>query len=215
MADSIQTTNIDSVLIQEITDRAVSQIIPSLETSILYDLGLALGIGVVSGLIATAIFFAFMRYFIPKIVFGNVISKELNEEHKGDTPKYKYYIKFYNDTGVNIDNVSIDLLLMEAYINGTGKNFKSTRLKIEQNGFKFLAGKDNKDVDLTNNCVQISILEDLESIWDGKTMWLHLQIDSFHSVSGRRKVHVTKFKDPTNTIKMGKFDSGETFKIIK
>ena len=72
----------------------------------------------------------------------------------------------------------------------------------------------NRNKETYDNCIQMVIREDLELIWNGSKEWLHLQIDSTHSKSGRRKVQVQLYKDPSNTIKKGRFDSGENFKIL-
>jgi hypothetical protein len=103
---------------------------------------------------------------------------------------------------------------MEDYFHGSHKNYHSKELKIGRPEFKYMKGRYNKDKVIFDNCVQMRINEDLESIWNGGKEWLQLQIDSTHSKSGRRRVHVQVFKDPANTIKLGKFDSGESFKII-
>ena len=103
---------------------------------------------------------------------------------------------------------------MEDYFNGSAKNYKTKKLKIAQPNFNFLTGTRNKNKEIHNNCVQMSIKEPLEDLWNGEREWLHLQIDSTHSKSGRRAVNVKTYKDPLNTIVLGKFDSGDNFNII-
>ncbi len=183
--------------------------IPFKET-VTYDLLLAL----ITGTISSVIFFSILRIFRPRIKTCNVISKMPYTDTDGSI-KYSYHFKFINKTYADIENVSLELMLMEDYFNGEGKNFKSKNLTLARPEFKFLKGKSNKDKVIHNNCVQMRVMEDLEAIWDGDREWLQLQIDSTHSKSGRRKVHVQIFKDPKNTIKLGKFNSGENFDLIK
>lgn len=186
--------------------------IPFRET-LAYDLLIALGIGVVAGIIASSLFFLVLRVFKPKIVICDKIVKEIKKKTYGEV-EFVYRFKIINKTRANIENVSIDLFLMEDYFNGSAKNYKTKRLTIAQPEFKFLTGTKNKNKEIHNNCVQMVIREPLEKLWNGEREWLHLQIDSKHSKSGRRKVFVKTFKDPINTIIIGRFDSGENFNIL-
>jgi hypothetical protein len=198
-----------SILLQattKITPKVVE--IPFRET-LSYDLLLA----VITGIISSIIFFAILRIFRPRIKTCNIIAKKAITKENGET-RYEYYFKFINNTYSDIENVSIELLLMEDYFHGSNKNFTSKSLKVARPEFKFLKGRASRDKTIFNNCIQMNIDEDLETIWNGDREWLQLQIDSTHSKSGRRKVHVQVFKDPSNTIKLGKFDSGENFSIM-
>lgn len=187
----------------------VVEAIPFKET-VWYDLLLAL----ITGIISSVIFFGILRVFKPRIKTCNIISKSPYKDDDGNI-KYNYHFKFINKTFADIENVSLELMLMEDYFNGTSKNFTSKNLTLVRPEFKFLKGKWNKDKEIHNNCVQMRVVEDLEEIWNGDREWLQLQIDSTHSKSGRRSVHVQVFKDPKNTIKIGKFNSGENFDLIK
>jgi len=174
-----------------------------------YDLIIAL----ITGLLAAALFFLALRIWKPRIKIGSKIVKTEKTDEKGNKT-YIYTFKFINKTISNIENVSIDLFLMEDYFNGSAKNYKTKKLKIAQPNFNFLTGTRNKNKEIHNNCVQMSIKEPLEDLWNGEREWLHLQIDSTHSKSGRRAVNVKTYKDPLNTIVLGKFDSGDNFNII-
>jgi len=177
-----------------------------------YDLILAIGTGVVSGIIAALIFFLILRIFKPIILISDKIVKQMVIKEGKEV--FYYVFKFINMTKSDIENVSIDLFLMEDYFNGNAKNYKTKRLEVAVPEFKFLTGTKYKNKDIHNNCVQMVIKEPLEEKWNGEKEWLHVQIDSTHSKSGRRKVYVKTFKDPNNSIVTGKFDSGENFKII-
>jgi hypothetical protein len=179
-------------------------------SDIIYDLILA----ILTGTIATLIFFFTLRIFKPNIIISNKIIKVSQIDSQGKTI-ISYAFKFINKTRSDIENVAIDLFLMEDYFHGTAKNYKSKRLRVAQPEFKFLTGKKNKDKHIHNNCVQMVIKEPLEDMWNGEKEWLQVQIDSKHSKSGRRTIIVKTFKDPANTIVYGKFDSGENFNLIK
>jgi len=190
------------------TDTAL-QIESSFRDTLAYDLIIAL----ITGLLAAALFFLALRIWKPRIKIGSKIVKTEKTDEKGNKT-YIYTFKFINKTISNIENVSIDLFLMEDYFNGSAKNYKTKKLKIAQPNFNFLTGTRNKNKEIHNNCVQMSIREPLEDLWNGEREWLHLQIDSTHSKSGRRAVNVKTYKDPLNTIVLGKFDSGDNFNII-
>jgi hypothetical protein len=190
------------------TDTAL-QIESSFRDTLAYDLIIAL----ITGLLAAALFFLALRIWKPRIKIGSKIVKTEKTDEKGNKT-YIYTFKFINKTISNIENVSIDLFLMEDYFNGSAKNYKTKKLKIAQPNFNFLTGTRNKNKEIHNNCVQMSIKEPLEDLWNGEREWLHLQIDSTHSKSGRRAVNVKTYKDPLNTIVLGKFDSGDNFNII-
>lgn len=190
------------------TDTAL-QIESSFRDTLAYDLIIAL----ITGLLAAALFFLALRIWKPRIKIGSKIVKTEKTDEKGNKT-YIYTFKFINKTISNIENVSIDLFLMEDYFNGSAKNYKTKKLKIAQPNFNFLTGTRNKNKEIHNNCVQMSIKEPLEDLWNGEREWLHLQIDSTHSKSGRRAVNVRTYKDPLNTIVLGKFDSGDNFNII-
>tara|TARA_R110002033_G_C3837675_1_gene234529 strand:- start:401 stop:967 length:567 start_codon:yes stop_codon:yes gene_type:complete len=177
--------------------------------TVAYDLLIA----ILTGLLSAGAFFLVLRVFKPKIKICDKITRIPIKLEDG-TDSFKYQFKFYNATYSNIENVSIDLFLMEDFFHGSGKDYNTKELKIAQPSFKFLVGKADKDKEIHNNCVKMTIKEDLESFWNGKREWLHLQIDSTHSKSGRRKVYVKTFKDPTVSIVNGCFDSGENFNII-
>jgi hypothetical protein len=167
-----------------------------------YDLLIALFTGILSCLI----FYLVLRIFKPNIKTCSIICKELESLDNEITTRY--YFKFINKTYSDIENISINLLLIEDYIHGSGKNFSGKELKLKRYDFKNIPGKWTKNKEIHNNCVQMLIDEDLENLWDGKKEYLELQIDCTHSKSGRRLVHVQ------NTIKNGRFDSGENFNII-
>nr|WP_042294922.1 hypothetical protein [Nonlabens ulvanivorans] len=181
--------------------------------TVLYDLLIALLIGVISGVIASLVFFLILRIFKPKISISPQITRAIRKNDEGED-EYVYKFKFINNTRSDIENVSIDLFLMEDYFNGSAKNYKSKNLEVAQPEFKFLTGKGSKNDEIHNNCVQMTIKEPLEELWNGHREWLHLQIDSKHSKSGRRKVEVKTYKDPTTTIVDGRFDSGDNFNIL-
>lgn len=184
------------------------------KNTVAYDLLMVTGTGVLSGIIAAAIFFLILRIFKPKIVISDKIVKQLRTNRKDGETEYVYKFKFINMSKSDIENVSIDFFLMEDFFNGSAKNFKTKSLQLAQPEFKFLVGLNNKNHDIHNNCVQMSIREPLEELWDGQKEWLQVQIDSTHSKSGRRRVHIKNYKDPKNTISIGKFDSGDNFTII-
>lgn len=196
------------------TDTLLEAVQIPFRDTLTFDLLMALGIGVISGVIAALIFFLIMRVLKPRIIISNKIVKECVKKDDG-TEEFVYRFKFINKTRSNIENVSIDLFLMEEYFNGTGKNYSSKGLTLAKPEFKFLAGTNEKNGENHNNCVQMRITEDLEKVWNGEKEWLHVQIDSTHAKSGRRKVYVKRYTDSKNTICEGKFDSGENFDIIK
>lgn len=180
--------------------------------TVAYDLLIATCTGVLSGLIAAGVFFLILRIFKPKIVISDKIVKQTITT--GGNTEILYKFKIINKTRSNIENVSIDLFLMEDFFNGSAKNYRTKRLELAQPEFKFLTGTLEKNKEIHNNCVQMTIREPLEELWNGSREWLHVQIDSTHSKSGRRKVHVKTYKDPTSCIVSGKFDSGENFTIL-
>ncbi|MEP5829723.1 MAG: hypothetical protein ABJ300_05610, partial [Maribacter dokdonensis] len=171
-----------------------------------YDLMIATITGILSGIIASSLFFLALRVFKPKIIISDKIVRQQTTNEEGDQI-IVYWFKFINMTKADIENVSIDLFIMEDYFNGSAKNYNTKRLNIAQPEFKFLTGKKSRSKETYNNCVQMMIKEPLEEKWNGKKEWLHVQIDSKHSQSGRRKVHVKKYQDPTSSIVSGKFDS--------
>jgi hypothetical protein len=172
-----------------------------------YDLLIALFTGVLS----CVIFYLALRVFKPQIKTCSIICKEIDET---GIEKPEYYLKFINKTFSDIENVSISLLLIEDFLHGSGKNFRGKELKLKKDQIKNIPGKWRKSKDIHNNCVQMRIEEDLENLWDGKREYMELHIDCTHSKSGRRLVHVQKYTDVKNTIKSGRFDSGENFNII-
>ena len=93
--------------------------IPFKET-VTYDLLIALFTGVLS----CVVFFSILRIFRPNIKTCGVICKtEVNDElgHK----KNLYYLKFYNWSFSDVENVSVDLYLMEDFFHGSAKNYKN------------------------------------------------------------------------------------------
>src|SRR5690606_15054889 len=132
--------------------------------------------------IAAAIFFLILRFFKPNIKISDKIARQSKETESGI--EHVYVFKFINKTKSNIENVSIDLFLMEDYFNGSAKNYKSKSLKIAQPESKLLTGSSTRNKEIHNNCVQRTIKEPLEKLWNGEREWLHLQIDSKHSKSG-------------------------------
>lgn len=177
--------------------------------TLVYDLIIA----ILTGVIAALVFFLILRIFKPRIKICDKIAKTQKKD-KDNKIYYAYVFKFINKSWSNIENVSIDVFLMEDYFNGSAKNYRTRKLNIAQNEYKFLNGKRNKNKEIHNNCVQMTIKEPLEELWNGEKEWLHIQIDSTHAGSGRRKVYVQTYKDPKNKIVYGRFDSGENFKII-
>jgi hypothetical protein len=189
-------------------------------SSIWVDIFLAVGTGIVSGIIAAYLYLKLMQLYKPKVEVSKCICKSERpkngtEMNSGTDTETVYHIKFINYTKYSIENISLDLFLMKDYFYGNGKNYKATRLNLKVDSFKFLAGTKGKDEQIHNNCVQLTIDEDLEKIWKGDHDWLQLQITAYHSKSGFRKVFVQKFISPDVVIQDGKFDVGHTFNIIE
>lgn len=206
--------NQDTILISKDALLAIQSVSDG-SNGLLVDFLLALVTGVVSGVIAAYFYLRLTQLRKPKMEIGKCICKSVRPKNESATEKETvYHIKFINFTKHNIENISLDLFLMKDYFYGNGKNYKATRLKLKVNNFSFISGTKEKDKVIHNNCVQLTIDENLDKIWKGDHDWLQLQITAYHSVSGFRKVFVKKFTSPEMVIKDGKFDSGHTFEII-
>ena len=132
-----------------------------------------------------------------------------------DIEEDEYILKIINKTKYDIEDISFELLLMEDYLHGNGKNFTSKSIGFKgTSNLNLMVGRKNKNEIIHDNCRQIRIKGNLEELWDKKTEWLLFQITSYHSRSGSRKTHTHRFNTPSVTIKEGMFDSGETFDLI-
>ncbi len=164
--------------------------------------------GVVTSIFG-ALIFLFLRYFVkPKLVLS---PKCVRRERDGQNI---FQTKFYNKSFFNIENVKISLYVCNITFSGGSKNVVYEELEIKDKHFDFITGTNKKNKEVNDNCIVITLDEDLTAKWDSNDKYLELQISASHSISGFRKTYRKQITDLDKSLVNGKFESGQTFEVI-
>lgn len=169
--------------------------------------------GVISGILVTIIFVAFKYIVKPRIKISNKIVVRNRPDMNGVVEQV-CQIKLINKTIFSIENVDIKVFLLSDYNAGNGTNSLVKNLELRVAHYDYMVGKLGKDKERHDNCYLITFKDDIRNDWNTHLKRIIIQVSSYHSKSGFRKVYTKTYKDYEHCIVSGKFSSGETFDII-
>ncbi|MBO4804848.1 MAG: hypothetical protein J5554_02265, partial [Paludibacteraceae bacterium] len=162
-------------------------------------------VGIISGIIAYFLNLALIRVSKPKFKISSIISKEEDG----------YRIKFINKTLSDIENLKMEMFIQTKHISNSqgDEDYRLREVKLKNTKCSYLAGLIHKDPKLNDNCVQLFIEDDLENIWkdDDKLIF---QITAYNRFTGVKAIQRQELHCPKESIKKGKFKSGQTIEII-
>lgn len=171
--------------------------------------------GFLSGIFVTVFLFIVRLGMRPKIKISPVIVERVRKNKETNEENTVWQIKLINKTLFNIENISLDLFIMEDYFHGDAKNYTTKKLNLKIDSFKFIKGKWYKNKELNDNCILVTVSDNITQIWNDRKSWLQFQVVAYHSLSGFRKVSVKKYRDFRDCVIKGEFKGGETFEVRK
>lgn len=169
--------------------------------------------GVISGILVTFIFIAFKYIVKPRVKISDKIVVR-NRPNIDGVDELVCQIKLINKTLFSIENVDIKVFLLSDYNAGNGINSLVKNLELRVAHYDYMVGKLGKDKERHDNCYLITFKDDIRKDWNTHQKRIIIQVSSYHSKSGFRKVYTKTYKDFEHCIMNGKFISGETFDII-
>ena len=141
----------------------------------------------------------------PKIEVSNFISREIIEG------KQNYLFKFVNRTDADIFDVNIELTLFKPIGEFSGKNLKSTDIKLKDNFIAFVPAEMKNDA-FNLHAMRLRTEENIDQLWQDESSFIRISIVSKHSLSGMNKVFIHDFMSK-DCITDKKFISGNNLEI--
>lgn len=166
-----------------------------------------LTVGVIAGVIAALANLIIVRITRPRLKVSKDISKEKDSI---------YRIKVINKTWCDIEDIKLEAFVLTKYTTTTegDEDYKLEPVKIKCPHYTYLSGYIGRDKKMHNNCIQVSLDDDLEQKWKGSDVFI-FQVTAFNKFTGVRRIKRVRFHCPSKTIKKGKFKSGQKFEIIE
>ena len=158
-------------------------------------------VGVLSGLLASLIFYISLRAIKPNIIISNKIAKT------GD----KFVIKVVNKSKRDAIDIKAEFLLMSPVSVPNGIIWRRKRIFLKTDYLMILPQYDKKDKD-ANYAFRFTTQENLFEIWEKEHQYLVFKLIAKDEVSGFGKVFVQKYYTKKDIIE-GSFEFGESLKI--
>ena len=158
-------------------------------------------VGVISGLLASLIFYTFLRALKPNIVISDKIAKS------GD----RFLIKIVNKANRDAIDIRAELLLMTPITVPGGIVWKRERLSLRPEYLMILPKYDKKDKD-AKYAFRFSTEENLFEICNKPQQYLSFKIIAKDEVSGFGKVFIQKYYTEKDILE-GSFEFGESLEI--
>lgn len=169
------------------------------------DFLLSLLSGVISGVVASGVFYLYMTRLRPNIFICDLIAKSSND--KGTF----FAFKIYNSSNrFDILDLKAELLLKTPFNSDGGQNFRISKIDLVRDKVMILprcSKKNNKEGDFA---LILTTREDIDQLWNSDSQHIEFHIQAKHSFSGATKSYTKKFYTKRTSIKEGMFTFGKT-----
>lgn len=162
--------------------------------------------GIISGLIASGLFFYFISTLRPKLT----ISKEICRSEDKDGVFYGF--KILNNSNFHVLDLRIEIILMSPFNSNGGVNNSMTWINLRKDHILLFPRFRKKD-DRADYALIVATRDNLENIWNQEAEYLVIKVHGRQSFSGMSRSFEQKYYTKKSCIKPGIFNFGKTFDI--
>lgn len=161
--------------------------------------------GLISGVVASLLFYLYMRKMRPKIFICDDIALSNNEEG----PFYGF--KLYNESKkYDVLDLRFELFIITPFNSHGGRNYKIDKLKLKREHIMSLSKCSKENEKEGSFALVMTTREDLETLWNKDSQILEFHVHARHSFSGATHSFSKKFYTKSTSIKQGMFTFGKT-----
>ena len=165
-------------------------------------------IGILSGLVASAMFLLFMSQFRPRMAISPVIAKYTDPEGN-----VKYSIKVINHTPKPIINIRAVMYIATPYNVPKGTIYTTKPVKLKTSEALDMARFDKKDKD-ANYAVRFVTFDNLEECWTQQELSkVIFKIYATHALTGFGRTCVMEYHEKRTCLKEGNFAHGNSLDV--
>lgn len=161
-------------------------------------------LGVVSGLVASAVFMCVLKQMVPNVkISKHIVCKDNN-----------YYFKFVNKTKHDLFDVRIEASLLTPFGDSNGQNLRAVDIKLVDEVL-FYVPKNTKDNADTHNlfAIRCRTEQDLIKDWNNASTRIQLTVIARHSLSGINKVFTMDFHSKDCIVTNKNFITGNSLDV--
>lgn len=167
-------------------------------------------VGVISGIVASSVFFWLIFRLKPNVDISPYITTEYDDD---GTPYYRF--KIINRTRRSITNVQCKLVMSKDRNVPQGKIRINEDLTLKREQIFEIAPYSKKDAD-AHYAYRLVTYDDLETIWDDNDMaYLRLMVSATDSVSNFSRITTRSFHDKRTVLIRGSHVFGNSLDVAK
>lgn len=160
--------------------------------------------GIISGVVASILFYIYMRQLRPDIKLCTHIAQF---EHNNQT---YYAFKLYNNSRwFSVLELRIEVIIRTPFNSDGGTNYRIERVQLKN--YKYMILPKYKKIDKSGDyALVVTTRDDLASLWNGDHQNIMFRVHGRHSFSGASKSFHQVFWQKSTSIKKGMFTFGRT-----
>ncbi|GEM_PF-4208406 len=169
--------------------------------------GFALSIvsGLISGIVASAVFYFYMHRMRPRLFICDHIAKSQDKDG------VYYCFKVYNlSSKYDILDLKFEVMLKTPFNSHGGQNYKIDRFTLKKENIMLIPRCSKKNETDGSYALVMTTRDDVESLWSNDAQLIELHVHARHSFSGATKSYAKKFYTKSASIKSGMFTFGKT-----
>jgi hypothetical protein len=170
------------------------------------ELAINIVVGVLSGLLSSALFFFLLRGLRPEIEISPAIARSTQGG-------YTYYdFKIVNRSSRSAINVQAHLVLATQTNVQGGPIYKTLGIELTRNTFFELGAFSEEDKDAAY-ALRFTTVEDIEGMWANESIHLRMRVMATDSESGFSKSFMHDFRVKRNAIQDGQHEFGRSLAV--
>ena len=164
-------------------------------------------IGIISGIVSTALFHCLLKFTKPNIIISDCIEKRIVDQ------KPVYHIKVVNLRKRNAVGIKLYLYLVHAENGHDGTILRYEQMEIHDGGIPYIDPYDKKD-STSKYAIRLELPNQLLDIWkDDRIQYLRFGIYCVDEFTGSEKFFSQEYRQHSKIIE-GKFKTGKSLEIV-
>lgn len=160
--------------------------------------------GVISGVVASILFYIYMRQLRPDIK----LCKYIAQFQRGDQTYYAF--KLYNNSRwFSVLELRIEVVIRTPFNSDGGKNYRLERIQLKNYKYMILP-RYKKGDESGGYALVVTTKDDIASLWSEENQNIMFRVHGRHSFSGASKSFHKIFWQKGTSIKKGMFTFGKT-----
>lgn len=161
--------------------------------------------GVISGVVASGLFYWYMTKMRPSIFICDNIVKS------SDTTGLFYAFKIYNNSRFfDVLDLKIEVYVKTPFNAHGGQNYNLEKIELKKDHVMLLPRCSKANEPDASYALIVTTRVDVEKLWLSDSQHVEIHIHGRHSFSGASKSYSKKFYTKRNSIKEGMFNFGKT-----